>query len=88
MKISDVSQARAGIIAFTDKTCLKQTSATVDWFDNSTRAARRPTHARHNPRHPTIRNYSLGTQEAIDAERVELDWPPDESHHERLRLQV
>jgi hypothetical protein len=35
-----------------------------------------------------IRNYSLGTQEAIDAERVELHWPPDESHQDKLRLQV
>jgi hypothetical protein len=85
--ISDAHPARAFFLALTGITCLKSWSATDDWFEKSTQVQR------HLTTHVTFAAYrkwhhSFGTQDAIEAERVELHSQPNESHHDRLRLQV
>jgi hypothetical protein len=62
--ISDARQARVSGFALTAAACPRFDEATVDWFAESIVAAEGPHDARHNP------NYSFGTQDAIDAERV------------------
>ena len=92
MMISDAHQARVGsLFALTGITCPTLWCATDDWFVKSTEVTAYPDDARHIRDIPLLVHsgrYSLGTQDAIDAERVELHSPPNESHHDRLRLQV
>lgn len=87
--ISDAYQARVGLFfALTGITCPKSWSATDDWFEKSTQGSAQLTTHVTNRRIPPVHVYSFGTHDAIDAERIELHWLPNELHHHRLRLQV